>query len=78
MKVAEVVPSTSKNGGKYSDLDKTEDSDEEPEIKILTINEAIEEAGGFGKFQMLYVPLAGLGFILNGFFIYNLNYSNKY
>ena len=71
------VPISSKFNGKYNDMDKTEDDsdDELPEIKTLTLNQALEEAGGFGKFQMLYVPLAGLGFILNGFFIYNLNYK---
>lgn len=40
----------------------------------MSVADAIEEAGGFGRFQMLYVPLAGIGFIANGFFIYNLNY----
>jgi hypothetical protein len=46
----------------------------EPEVKFYSVPDAIEAAGGFGRFQMLYVPLAGIGFIANGFFIYNLNY----
>ena len=59
-----------------TDENKSEESsdNEGPEVRFLTVHEAIEEAGGFGKFQFLYVPLAGIGFISNGFFVYNLNY----
>ncbi|CAI2362399.1 unnamed protein product [Moneuplotes crassus] len=45
-----------------------------PDIKYLNIAQAIDEAGGFGLFQLLYVPLIGISFIANGFFIYNLNF----
>mmetsp|Transcript_14712 Transcript_14712/g.17027 ORF Transcript_14712/g.17027 Transcript_14712/m.17027 type:complete len:139 (+) Transcript_14712:10-426(+) len=54
--------------------DSESESDEDPDVKFLSMQDAIEQAGGFGKFQCLYVPLAGIGFIANGFFIYNLNY----
>lgn len=56
-----------------SDSDSSDD-DLVPNIKFYSVNEAIEAAGGFGKFQWIYVPLVGLSFIPSGFFIYNLNY----
>lgn len=37
------------------------------------INEAIEKAGGFGKFQWTYVGIAGANFLPSGFLIYTLN-----
>lgn len=36
----------------------TESSDDEeadPEVKFLSVSEAIDEAGGFGKFQFIFV-----------------------
>ena len=62
--------SKDKNSSESSESDDTNN----PEVRFLSVDEAIEEAGGFGRFQFLYVPLAGIGFIANGFFIYNLNY----
>ena len=58
----------------------TEDGDQDKnklEVRFLSIHEAIDEAGGFGKFQFLFVPLAGIGFISNGFFVHNLNYISQ-
>ena len=57
-----------------TESDGSSSDDDGPEVRFLSVHEAIEEAGGFGKFQFLYVPLAGIGFISNGFFVYNLNY----
>lgn len=47
---------------------------EVPEVKFLTVEQAINESGGFGLYQFINVPLIGVAFILNGFFMYNLNF----
>jgi len=39
-----------------------------------TVDEAIEKAGGFGKYQWIYCSLTALCFVPNGLFIYNLGY----
>jgi len=46
----------------------------DPEVKFYSVPEAIERAGGFGTFQWIYCSLAGITFMANGFFIYNLNF----
>lgn len=44
------------------------------EIKVYDIDQAIERAGGFGKFQWIYVSLAAVCFDMNGYFLQNLSY----
>ena len=41
---------------------------------VIGIDEAIEQAGGFGKFQWLYCILTALCYPTSGIFVYNLGY----